>query len=168
VHALVPANLCHRPGGASKPAGYGDLRRLCTASGPGLPEDQDYLGGLGAAEVLDRNGDIVAALRERYPDGVDALLDLVSATPEALNAYAAVVCDGGRIASSVGAAGQGPGSTNVSALPGPEPLERLAGLLEDGTLTVPIQTSYPLAQVDQALKALTGQHTQGKLAITVA
>jgi NADPH:quinone reductase len=139
-----------------------------TVLAPGLPEDQDYLGGLGAAEVLDRNADILAAVRGRYPDGVDALLDLVSSDPEALNAYAAVVRDGGRIASSVGAAGQGPGRTNVSALPGREHLERLAGLLADGTLTVPIQASYPLAQADQALKALTSQHTQGKLAITLA
>jgi NADPH2:quinone reductase len=138
-----------------------------TVIAPGLPEDQDYLRGLGAAEVLDRNADIVATVRERYPDGVDALLDLVSSDPEALNAYAAVVRDGGRIASSVGAAGQGPGRTNVSALPGRENLERLARLLENGTLTVPIQASYPLAQADQALKDLTGQHTQGKLAITL-
>jgi NADPH:quinone reductase len=138
-----------------------------TVIAPGLPEDTDYLRGLGTAEVLDRNADSVAAVRERYPDSVDALLDLVSATPDALNAYAAVVRDGGRIASSVGAAGQGPGRTNVSALPGPEPLERLAGLLEDGTLSVPCQASYPLAQADQALKALTSQHTQGKLVITL-
>lgn len=47
-------------------------------------------------------------------------------------------------------------------------LDRLAGLLADGTLRMPIQASYPLAQVDQALKDLGGQHTQGKLAITVA
>ena len=116
-----------------------------TVLAPGLPEDTDYLRSLGAAEVLDRNGDLVAAVRGRYPDGVDALLDLVSSDPEALNAYAALVRDGGRIASSVGAAGQGPGRTNVSALPGRENLERLAGLLADGTLSVPIQASYPLA-----------------------
>jgi NADPH:quinone reductase len=139
-----------------------------TVIAPGLPEDTDYLRGLGTAEVLDRNADSVAAVRERYPDSVDALLDLVSSDPEALNAYAAVVRDGGRIASSVGAAGQGPGRTNVGALPGREHLERLAGLLADGTLTVPIQATYPLAQADQALKALTSQHTQGKLAITLA
>jgi NADPH:quinone reductase-like Zn-dependent oxidoreductase len=138
-----------------------------TVIAPGLPEDQDYLRGLGAAEVLDRNADTVATVRQRFPDGVDALLDLVSSDPEALNAYAAVVREGGRIASSVGAAGQGPGRTNVSALPGQENLERLAGLLADGTLSVPIQASYPLAQADQALKALPSQHTQGKLAITL-
>lgn len=139
-----------------------------TVLAPGLPEDRDYLRGLGVAEALDRNGDVAAQVRERHPDGVDALLDLVSRSPEELNAYAAVVRDGGRIASSAGAAGQGPGRSNVGALPGRENLERLAGLLADGTLTVPIQASYPLAQADQALKALTTQHTQGKLAIDLA
>jgi NADPH:quinone reductase-like Zn-dependent oxidoreductase len=53
------------------------------------------------------------------------------------------------------------------AAPTTENLDRLAGLLEDGTLSVPIRASYPLAQADQALKDLTGQHTQGKLAITL-
>jgi NADPH2:quinone reductase len=142
-------------------------RAGATVVAPGLAEDTDYLRGLGVSEVLDRDGDIVAAVRERSPDGVDALLDLVSRSPEELNAYAAVVRDGGAITSSAGAAGDGPGRTNVGALPGREPLERLAGLLADGTLSVPIQASYPLAQADQALKALTSQHTQGKLAITL-
>jgi hypothetical protein len=32
---------------------------------------------------------------------------------------------------------------------------------------VPIHVSYTLDQADQAQKALTGQHTQGKLAITL-
>ena len=129
-------------------------------SGAWLSSRRGGLGGLaGQAEF--------AQVRERYSDEVDALLDLVSSDPEALNAYAAVVRDGGRIASSVGAAGEGPDRTNVSALPGRENLERLAELLENGTLTVPIQASYPMAQADQALKALTSQHTQGKLAITL-
>ena len=79
-----------------------------------------------------------------------------------------MVGDGGRIASSVGAAGQGPAAPTSAPSPAAENLERLAGLLDAGTLTVPIQASYPLAQADQALKALTGQHTHGKLAITVA
>jgi NADPH:quinone reductase-like Zn-dependent oxidoreductase len=46
-------------------------------------------------------------------------------------------------------------------------LERLARLLDAGTLSVPIRATYPLAQADQALKALTTQHTQGKLSITL-
>jgi NADPH:quinone reductase-like Zn-dependent oxidoreductase len=138
-----------------------------TVIAPGLPEDHDYLRGLGAAEVLDRNGDIPAQVRERHPDGVDALADFASRSPDQLNTYAAVVREGGRTASSAGAAGEGPGRTNVMAVPAAATLDRLAGLLADGSLTVPIQASYPLAQVDQALKTLGGQHTQGKLAITL-
>jgi NADPH:quinone reductase-like Zn-dependent oxidoreductase len=153
--------------------GVGSLAvQLAAAAGatvvaPGLPEDHDYLRGLGVAEVLDRTGDLAALVRERHPDGVDALADFASRSPEQLGTYAAVVREGGRIASSAGAAGDGPGRTNVMAVPVAATLDRLAGLLADGTLRVPIQASYPLAQVDQALKTLGGQHTQGKLAITL-
>ena len=120
------------------------------------------------AEVLDRDGDVAAQVRERHPDGVDALVDLVSRSPDRLDVYGAVVRDGGRVASSVGATGEGPGRVNAHAIPTPAVLDRLAGLLADGTLRVPIQASYPLGQADQALKTLTGQHTQGKIAITLA
>ena len=109
----------------------------------------------------------MAAVRERHPDGVDALLDLVSSTPDALAAYAAALGDGGLAVSSVGAAGDGPGRVNVGAVPSPENLDRLAGLLEAGILSVPVQASYPLEQTGQALEALAGRHTQGKLGITV-
>jgi NADPH2:quinone reductase len=138
-----------------------------TVVAPGLPEDHDYLRGLGVAEVLDRTGDIAAQVRQRHPEGVDALADFASRSPDQLGTYAAVVRDGGRIASSAGAAGQGPGRTNVMAVPAAATLDRLAGLLADGALRVPIQANYPLAQADQALKTLGGQHTQGKLAITL-
>jgi NADPH:quinone reductase-like Zn-dependent oxidoreductase len=138
-----------------------------TVLAPGLGEDRDYLRGLGVAEVLDRDSDVAAQVRERHPEGVDALLDLTSQSPDQLNAYATVVRESGRIASSVGAAGEGPGRANVNAVPAAEQLDRLARLLVDGTLSVPIQASYPLTQADHALEALTSQHTQGKLAITL-
>jgi NADPH:quinone reductase len=138
-----------------------------TVVAPGLPEDHEYLRGLGVAEVLDRNGDIPAQVRQRHPDGVDALADFASRSPDQLDTYAAAVREGGRIASSAGAAGEGPSRTNVMAIPTATTLERVAGLLANGTLRVPIQASYPLGQADQALKALGGQHTQGKVAITI-
>jgi NADPH:quinone reductase-like Zn-dependent oxidoreductase len=47
-------------------------------------------------------------------------------------------------------------------------LQRLAQLLEDGTLRVPIQQTYELDQAGAALQALGTTHTQGKLAILVA
>ena len=133
---------------------------------PGLPEDGDYLGSLGVSEILDQNADVPATVRDRYPEGVDAMLDLVSPAPEALNAYAELVRDGGPVVSSLGAAREGPGRSNVGAIPSPENLDRLAALLE-GTLSVPIHHTYPLDRVDQALKALSANHTQGKLSISL-
>src|SRR5829696_4102996 len=135
-----------------------------TIVAPALPEDEEFLRGLGVTEIVPRDGDVVAAVRERFPDGVDALLDLVNYAP---GTYDAALKDGARVASPTGAAGEGPGRTMVVAAPTAENLQRLGALLADGTLRVPVQSTYPLAQAPEALAALTGQHTQGKLAIEV-
>jgi NADPH:quinone reductase-like Zn-dependent oxidoreductase len=130
---------------------------------PALPEDYDYLRGLGARELVDRNGDAAAAVREAHPDGVDAVLDVVSWTPDT-----SLLRDGGRLASPLGAAGEGPGRFNVMASPTPANLQRLAELLDAGTLRVPIQRTYGLEQAGEALQALPAAHTQGKLGLTIA
>jgi NADPH:quinone reductase len=135
-----------------------------TVVAPALPQDEEFLRGLGVSEIVPREGDVVAAVRERFPDGVDALLDLVNYAP---GTYDAALKDGARIASPTGAAGDGPGRTYVMAAPTPENLERLGTLLADGTLRVPVQATYALAQAPEALANLTGEHTQGKLAIEV-
>ena len=132
---------------------------------PALPQDEGFLRDLGVSVVLPREGDLVAAVRERFPDGVDALLDLVSYVP---GAYDAALRDGARVASATCAAGEGPGRTNVMGDPTPESLERLGALLADGTLRVPVQASYPLARAPEALAALETGHKQGKLAIAFA
>jgi NADPH:quinone reductase len=130
---------------------------------PGLPEDHEYLRGLCAAEVIDRNADVAAQVREHHPEGVDAILDLVSFTPDD-----SLLKQGGRLASTLGAAGEAPGRTNLMASATTGNLERLAQLLDAGALRVHIQNSYPLEQAGTALEALPGTHTQGKLAITIA
>jgi NADPH:quinone reductase len=132
-----------------------------------LPEDENYLRDLGASELLERDADIAALVREEYPDGIDALLDLASYTPEDFNAYAAALKPGGRGASPNSAAGDGPGRTNVMAVPSPENLGRLGQLLGAGTLRVPIQSTYDLDQAGEALRAFGSAHTQGKLGIQV-
>jgi NADPH2:quinone reductase len=136
-----------------------------TIVAPALPEDEQYLHGLGVTEVVPREGDVAAAVRERFPDGVDALLDLVSYTP---GNYDAALKDGARVASPIGAAGEGPGRTAVMAQPTTANLERVAQLLDNGTVKVPIQDTYPLDRAAEALQALATTHTQGKLAIRVA
>jgi NADPH:quinone reductase-like Zn-dependent oxidoreductase len=130
---------------------------------PALPEDHDYLVGLGVGEVLDRNADLGAAVRERHPDGVDAILDVVFQAPDT-----SILEDGGRLASPLGAAGEGPGRFNVMAQSTSANLQRLAGLLDARTLRVPIQHSYGLDHAGEALQALPATHTQGKLGLTIA
>ncbi len=138
-----------------------------TVVAPGLPEDEDFLRGLGVDDVLPREGDLVSAVRERHPNGVDALVDMV--TPYQPTPYDAILVDGGRIASPTNAAGEGPGRTNVmhAALLNPEGLGRVGQLLADGTIKVPIQQTFELAQAPEALGALGGGHTQGKIALRV-
>src|SRR3954467_8212204 len=135
-----------------------------TVVAPALDEDEEYLRALGVSEIVPRDGDVAAAVRERFRDGVDALLDLVNYAP---GSYDAALKDGARVASPTGAAGEGPGRTMVMAAPTRENLQRLGVLLGDGTLRVPVQATYPLAQGPAALAALAGEHTQGKLAIKV-
>ena len=143
--------------------------QLATAAGatviaPALPEDEDYLRALGVTDVLPRAGDVAAAVRQRYPDGVDALLDTVSYTP---GAYDAALKDGARVASTNNAAGEGPGRSNLMATPTTDNLQRLAHLLDTGALQVHIQQTYPLDQAAAAMNALATTHTRGKLALHV-
>jgi NADPH:quinone reductase len=130
---------------------------------PALPEDATYLRGLGVDELLDRDGDVAAAVREAHPDGVDALLDLVSYAP---GAFDSALRDGARVASSNGAAGEGPGRVNLMAVPSGENLHRLAALLDDGTLQVHIHDTFKLERATSALQALAAEHVRGKLAIS--
>ena len=139
-----------------------------TVVAPGFSEDDEFLRGLGVDEVLPREGDLVAAVKERYPNGVDALVDTVTSmqpTP-----YDAILAVGGRIASPTNAAGEGAGRTDVmhGAILNRESLERVGQLLADGTIKVPIQQTFELAQAPEALGALSSGHTRGKIALRVA
>jgi NADPH:quinone reductase len=151
--------------------GVGSLAvQLATQAGatvlaPALPEDEDYLRSLGIAEILPRDDNVAATTRERYPDGIDALLDTVSYAP---GAYDAALKDGARVVSTNNAAGEGRGRTNVMAVPSTENLQRVAQLLDAGALKVHIPHTYPLDHAADALRALAATHTQGKIALQIA
>jgi NADPH2:quinone reductase len=130
---------------------------------PALPEDRDYLRGLGVSEVVERNGNVADAVRQAHPDGVAAILDVVSPAPDT-----SLLREGGRLASPLGAAGEGAGRFNLMAQPTPANLQRLAELLDSGTLRVPIQRTYDLEQAGEALQAFSTTHTVGKLGLTIA
>src|SRR5215204_3389937 len=139
-----------------------------TVIAPALPEDEEYLRELGVSEVLDRDADVAALVHERYPEGIEALLDLVSYAPEGFDTHAEVLKDDGRGASPLSAAGEGSERHNVGAVPSQENLQRLARLLEARTLWVPVQRTYKLEQAGEGLRVLATEHTQGKWAIRVA
>jgi NADPH:quinone reductase len=130
-------------------------------------EDHAYLRALGAGELVDRDGDVAAAVRASHPDGIDALIDLISYTPDDFNAYAAALAPGGRAASPLTGLEPGPGRAQIWARPDPALLDRLGEQIAAGTLQVRIQQTYPLEQAGEALAALAGAHTQGKLAISL-
>ena len=134
---------------------------------PALAEDVEYVRDLGATETVDRSGDVAAALRDRHPDGIDGLIDLVSRDPGGFDSYAAALKPDGRGSSPIGAAGEGPGRFNVMGTSDPARITTLAGLLDSGQLRVPVQRAYPLAEAGEAAAHLLGSHVQGKLAISI-
>ena len=135
---------------------------------PAFPEDEEYLRGLGVSERIEREADVVAAVRERHPEGIDGLIDLVTYAPDQFAAHASVLKDGGRAATPVGAAGDEPGRFNVMGVADPGNAGRLASLLAAGDLRVPLQESYELERAGEALEALTAKHVRGKTGIEVA
>lgn len=134
-----------------------------TVIAPVLAEDEEYVRSLGVSEIVDRGANLGEAVRASHPDGIDAILDLATQAPDT-----SLLKEGGRVASPLGAAGEGPGRFNVMAVPSTANLERVAALLEAGTLRVSLHRSYTLEQAGEALQALPATHTQGKLGLTIA
>lgn len=121
----------------------------------GTAQDAELLRGQGADEVLDPEGDLVAALRAAHPDGVDALIDLVDRGHDGFKAALGVLREGGRAVSASGAAtGSGRPDvdvTNVFLEPGPGQLGELAALVAAGDLRVPVAATVGLDAAPDAL-----------------
>jgi NADPH:quinone reductase-like Zn-dependent oxidoreductase len=134
------------------------------------PGDEAFVGDLGAAETVDYTGDIIATIRDRYPDGIDAVIDAVNRDADAFAALAGLVRDGGRATSVVGGAGEASslGGVTVSNAGGdPAHLPTLAGLIVQGELRAAVRRTYALADAAQALEDFANDHTLGKLAISM-
>ena len=122
-------------------------------------------------------GDVVEAVRARYPDGVEAVLDLVD-DATAIKRMADVMGDEGTIVSTIGAADvhwfaqRNLFATNLSMLQTPQSshsgLRRLLQLLESGAISVRIAGERPLSEAAEALDESQKGSVDGKLVITVA
>jgi NADPH:quinone reductase-like Zn-dependent oxidoreductase len=145
--------------------------RGATVVATARPGDEEALvRSFGATETVDYgSASTVDALRKRYPDGVDGLIDLVDRGDD-FAAMAALVRDGGHASTTLGAAdvealaGRGVKATNVRGLPTPENLAWLADEVANGRLSVAIQQTFPFAEIQSALQAFQSG-TRGKLVI---
>jgi NADPH:quinone reductase len=132
---------------------------------------------LGADEVFETGaGDVVAAIRTAYPDGVDAVLDNVSGA-DVIRRDAELLRPGGRLVSTVHAAEESwfaehqitaqniSGPTNPLA--SPAGLTELARLVEDGTVHARVRTVVPLEDALDVLDRLHQGGLHGKALIRI-
>jgi NADPH:quinone reductase-like Zn-dependent oxidoreductase len=129
--------------------------------------DADFVLGLGAAHAVDWTGDLPAQVRALRPGGVDAVIHLAGDGPQ----LADLLAPGGRFASTLGVgpdqlAGRDARATSVMANADAATLDRLAAEVVAGRLRVPIQRTYPLDQIGQAMADFAAG-TRGNLAVSI-
>ena len=136
------------------------VRVLATAR-PGA--ETEFVLGLGAERALDYGEDVVAECRSLAPGGVDGVLHLAG-DPQAL---VDLLAPGGCLASTLlFGPEQHPAAVSIVADAGRETLDRLAGDVAGGRVTVPITRRYPLAEAPRALADFS-DGTVGKYAVDV-
>jgi NADPH:quinone reductase-like Zn-dependent oxidoreductase len=143
-------------------------RVIATASEP----NHDYLRTLGAEAVIDyRDRDWSAAIKELYPDGVDAAL--ATRGGETKQRTRDVLRDGGRLVWISGEEKPGPPMERmiaggyVGGTPRRDTLRSLAELIDAGRLQLPIQQLYALTDAPAAQERVATGHVRGKLVIDI-
>jgi NADPH:quinone reductase-like Zn-dependent oxidoreductase len=128
---------------------------------------------LGATETVDHTRrDLLNAVRMIHPDGIEAIIDVVSKR-DVLGRMVGLVKEEGRLASSVyGAdvdslAQRGIKATNVGVRPDARRLEELSRIVDAGELTVRLERAFPLEKAPEALEESRTGHVRGKIALLV-
>ena len=140
------------------------VRVIATASGE---VEAAHVRSLGAAEVVDGRTDVVEQVRAIAPEGVDAVIHLAG-DPVVLGG---LVADGGHFGTLLMADPAQPAERNVtvaqpSALPRREVLDALAGDVVAGRLRLPVQRTFSIDEVPDAIAAFAAG-TLGKVAISI-
>lgn len=147
------------------------LARLAGARviGTGAADSADFLRGLGAEPVAYGDG-LVDRVRALAPDGITAATDLFGT--EAAHAALDLGVPARRI-STIAAynhpelrpelQAQATGGNRAA----PDALDRIAALIAEGRLTVPIAARYPIEQIRDAVAIQATRHAHGKVVVTV-
>lgn len=120
--------------------------------------------------------DPIAAIKRSHPEGVDAVLDLVDDAAR-IGSAAAIVREGGRIVSTIGAADvDSLAKRNVTAInlelrTTPQSshagLRALAEMVERGRVRVPIAAEHALSEAQRALEESKSGRVDGKIVLTI-
>ena len=138
----------------------------------GTADVAEYLRELGAHTVIDfteapTHEQVAAA----YPEGIDAVLDLVTPAGGDIDAVTRLVRDGGTVVSTNHAADpealkeRGVQGVNLSNDPTPETLKELARLAANGELRVRIEQTVPLHGAPEAVANARAGQARGKTVI---
>jgi NADPH:quinone reductase-like Zn-dependent oxidoreductase len=135
--------------------------------------NEAFVRELGATETIDHTSeDLVETVRAARPDGIEAIIDVVS-DPEVLSRMAGLVMEGGRIASSVYAADveslaeRSIKATNIGMQPGGRRLEELSWMVDAGEISVWLERTFPLGKAREALEESRTGHVRGKIVLLV-
>lgn len=145
------------------------ITTLAASRGP----NRDFLHKLGASRFYDSSArSFLDDVRAGYPNGVDAMLDLVHRGPE-FEHYLPLVRAGGTVASTVGAATEelltpkGLRPININLQPTTELLDRLAKEFSSGKLRIPMEEKVPLAGAPEAIAKSRAGTGRGKTVLTI-
>ena len=111
-------------------------------------------------------------MRAAHPDGIDAVIDVIS-DGKALDRIAGLLKQDGRLASSVyaadieGLARRGIQATNVSMQPDARRLEELSRIVDAGELSVRLERTFQLEGAPEALEESRTGHVRGKIVLLV-
>ena len=134
------------------------------------PADEALVRALGADTVLRRGTGFATQVRERWPDGVDAVID--TALMDA--SVAAAVRRGGAMATLRGFDGSGRGDRGVRYFPiyvrnharECEALDRLRAQVEAGELTLRVADTFAAEDAPEAHRLLEAGGVRGRLVLT--
>ncbi|MFJ3712874.1 MULTISPECIES: NADP-dependent oxidoreductase [unclassified Streptomyces] len=134
--------------------------------GTASADKKNFVESLGAVHITSGPG-VTERVRAVAPNGVDAVFDLVGG--DALRAVAGLVTDRTRLIS----AGGKPlavelGGAAVERARNAAVLDEVARLAVSGVLRTYVTRTFPLAEAAEALRAVEGGHTRGKIVIEVA
>ncbi|MEV3930862.1 MULTISPECIES: NADP-dependent oxidoreductase [unclassified Streptomyces] len=136
----------------------------CRVVGTAGPHNHDYVRRLGGEPVEYGEG-LAARLRDLAPDGFDAAFDTVGG--EALRVSAETLATGGRLASIADAEVFSYGGRYAFVRPDATDLAHLAGLAEQGIVSVHVDRVFPLEQAAEAYRLNEQGRTRGKIVVSV-